>query len=288
MKCRSLGYDCISIPLSVDEDFVEVADELRKHSNLYISFNVRKLTLETIPSLARRYHEALVYLRDCEDYFTQTRICLTIRGPLSTPYFPSASYLGSKPYYSVALLYADYLYENRLNIPEAILAAYNGVVGSLLKELEDSGLEFRGVDLSISPWMEESAAKLVLEDNGISLLKIFEVNNVLRSIAEKVKACGFNELMLPLAEDNVLKALVEEGKIKARDFIYYSSVCVAGVDMVPLPKADDGKLLRYIKWTLMAALVKNRVYGIRLIYTNSRSGEKIELGKFLETPVTCL
>ena len=51
----------------------------------------------------------------------------------------------------------------------------------------------------------------------------------------KVKLTGYNGLMLPVLEDDVLAQRVAEGKLTIYSLTLYSAVCGTGLDTVPLP-----------------------------------------------------
>lgn len=50
-----------------------------------------------------------------------------------------------------------------------------------------------------------------------------------------VRTCGYSGLMLPVMEDTVLAARAAEGRFGIRDLLLFSSVCGAGLDVVPIP-----------------------------------------------------
>jgi len=279
------GFDYFSIPLSIEENLREVCEELSSYENLFASFNIPKLELRQIPQLAEKYYQALNFLRKQGDYLTQCRIALVSGGPIETPYFPAAACISRKPVLMGALLYAKYLCSQG-DIVEKIKSAGKVCLKVLEKISYELGIDVSGVDLSISPWMEESVVPLVASSGGsISLYKILSLNKVIEEVSAEIKSCGFNELMLPLAEDNELKRLVAEDTLKARDFIRFCVACVAGVDMVLLPGASKEEIVEYIKECLAAAVIKRKPIGFRLIYTDAEPGDFIELGKFSTTPV---
>ncbi len=296
------GYDYLSLPIiipaevSIDvlESFKRWVNAFRNYENIFLSLNIKEFSLKDIPKIAGLYSYILDALRRSMDYPSQTRISLTLKGPIMTPYFPSGACLREKPGIMVALLYPNFLMGNiRLGIPleKAILQAYNLVSTPLSRCIKEINIPFYGIDLSISPWMEESVIPLLdiyRKSRGVSepsYFSILSVNEILRNVASKIKSIGFNEVMLPLAEDNELKRLVQHDLLRVRDFIALSALCVAGVDMIPLPRSDLDVIRGIIADMLSIAMIKPRPMGIRLILTNEAPGVLFKLWHFEETPV---
>jgi len=157
---------------------------------------------------------------------------------------------------------------------------------------EEVRVAFSGLDLSISPWMEESVVPLLEEVKGGPLgvpgnfYALYQLNRALRGIGEEVGAIGFNEVMLPLAEDEVLKERVEAGEIAFRDFLALVAVCVAGLDMVPIPSWTDDRAIAGVLRDLGAFRgLKGKTVGVRLIPVGVEAGEEVDLGEFGKTPV---
>ncbi|MCD6105872.1 MAG: DUF711 family protein, partial [Thermoplasmata archaeon] len=97
---------------------------------------------------------------------------------------------------------------------------------------------------------------------------------------------GYNELMLPLAEDNVLKERGREG-LRATDLLRMTAACVAGLDMVVLPGDIDAGILKGLILDQYAIReVKGRPMGTRLIvYPGASVGDVVPLGIFGDVPV---
>jgi uncharacterized protein (UPF0210 family) len=47
--------------------------------------------------------------------------------------------------------------------------------------------------------------------------------------------CGYNGLMLPVMEDEVLARAWESGRVTAHQLLGYSAICGTGLDTLPLP-----------------------------------------------------
>lgn len=102
------------------------------------------------------------------------------------------------------------------------------------------------IDHSINPWMDDSVARLLeyLSDEkfwrpGIieGIMRIYTVLDQLAGTHDNIR--GFNEVMLPYAEDRYLMELGEEGLIRVRDLLTLSMICVAVPDMLALPDRHD-------------------------------------------------
>ncbi|MEM2238989.1 MAG: DUF711 family protein [Candidatus Bathyarchaeia archaeon] len=217
-----------------------------------------------------------------------------------TPYFPLSSNVEFREGLAIALLYStDLLKAYQSNgIKGLIDKAGELMVCSETYGLEASsnlGIDFYGLDYSISPWMEDSSARLVEEISGVpipepgSIAAVVKLNGAIYKAALKsnIKSTGFCELMLPVAEDNILKQRVLEGRLRLRDLTALSMVCVAGVDMAVIPAENSVKTIEgLLRDMSKIAKTKGRVLGVRLIpYYHVKSGESVDLGLFGTVPV---
>jgi len=91
--------------------------------------------------------------------------------------------------------------------------------------------------------------------------------------------------MLPLAEDSKLKARASEGDLTARYLAMLSGVCVAGLDMVPVPASVNDVAGLFLD-VAAYALAKGRALGVRLIpVEGAEPGDRVDLGRFGDAPV---
>lgn len=262
---------------------------------VYVGFKVTgeddfKRLSETIVKVSRENPILLV----------RTAVTLGDVKSLLTPYFPLSVNTRFREGLAIALLY-----------PTDLLKAYQSggfkhltkEASRLISEASNFGeklssklkVEFYGVDCSISPWMDESSALLVEEVLGSrigepgSIAAVARLNRAILSALSSinVKATGFCELMLPVAEDDVLKRRVWEGHLKLRDLIALSSACVAGVDMAVIPINGAmqiiTKVLKDVSWL---SKLKGKPQGVRLIpYPGVEPGDFVDLDVFGKTPV---
>jgi len=217
-------------------------------------------------------------------------------GETLTPYFPvSRAPIGSNGISYTPFIIEEYLSsKNLVDIEERVikeLTRTSSIIENLARKLN---LEFYGVDLSPSPWMDISVAKVVENLEKIrfgeygTLHGIWRLSRSINNIALKFqgKITGFNEVMLAVAEDNVLKERAVEGTYTIKDLIQYSFACVYGVDMVPVSKPVGYRRIAKILYDLkVASEVKGKPVGFRIIPVNAEPGSIVDLGFFGHTPV---
>lgn len=226
-----------------------------------------------------------------KDPLSATRIAVGFHGrDFHTPYFPDSSSRGSRSI-GLAFLYPGFLVniiKNGQSIELAIREAF-GEIHNVVKLVKGVTSLPVSVDYSLSPWMENSVAELY-EVSGYSILDAgslyytWELNRLIQHYSNKEIATGFNEVMLPYAEDSLLMSYGLKGLIRARDFLAYASTCVAGVDMIVVPE-DKNKLSCLIASTMALASVKSRPLSLRVIPVPARPGDVIDLKRFGKVPV---
>ncbi|QOR94179.1 DUF711 family protein [Thermosphaera chiliense] len=215
-----------------------------------------------------------------------TRIALGFHSKdFTTPYFPDSSTTG-KARLALAFLYPKALIgETGENID--IQTAFERVFAEIHRVAklveEQTGIPVK-IDYSLSPWMENSVADL-FEKLGYSLLQpganyaINLLNSLIRKYMDKERAVGFNEVMLPYAEDSLLVKYGSEKLLRARDFLLFASTCVAGVDMIVIP-SEKRSLMKLILDTYALRLVKKKPLAFRAIPVPGNPGDSLEMGKF--------
>ena len=230
------------------------------------------------------------------DPLAAARLAIDLQGSgLLTPYFPLSSNIAGREGLAVALLYADALLEGVKTgtLESKIRETLEWAEGVGLRLSSTLGVEFFGVDASPSPWMDESVARVVEILSGVAIPEpgtftaLRRLNEAVWRGSVAIRSTGFNETMLPVAEDNVLKERVREGSLNVRDLVALTASCVAGVDMVVLPSDTDHRLIEGIladQKTIVS--IKGRPLGSRLIvYEGAAPGDYVELGFFGKVPV---
>ncbi len=232
--------------------------------------------------------EIIHYIAD-ENPVYATRLAIAFHEELlETPYFPDSMSSGVFGL-GLSFLYPDTIIEyyrihDSLEGFTEYMASVVNDINNLLKKLYGRNVRII-YDYSISPWMENSVVKL-LSIMGYKLLEpgfnygVMVLNNMIREMVEKIGySSGFNEVMLPYAEDSSLVEAGGERRIRARDLLLYSISCVAGPDMIVVP-GDVVKLSRYILDTYSVWRVKKRPLALRIIPVSADPGVEVELGKF--------
>lgn len=225
------------------------------------------------------------------DPINATKIALSLTGtPLETPYYPLSTSLYGEGI-GIALLYPNLL--EQVFVKRGLKGIKKCLI-SIEKDLLSIFSEFNNryfVDYSISPWMENSVVELIESITGYSpdrpgfLHGIYLLNNILKEFMSISKLMqGYNEVMLPYAEDKLLIHYGMEGKISAKDFLRFSSICVSGPDMIVIPN-NRSKLIGYIRDSLALGRSKGKPMGLRIIPVDNKVGDKIVLGKFSEVYV---
>ncbi len=222
-----------------------------------------------------------------------TRIAVSLNGQsLMTPYYPLSSNLTSSEAVGLALLYPEvlksiYVSRGLEGIGDYLLSIHDELT-KLIRE--EAGLEVF-IDHSISPWMENSVAELleVITGEKIHYPGIIDgvksLNNIIGRVSRnRENIRGFNEVMLPYAEDSRLIEAGGGGLIRARDLLYLSTICVAGPDMILVPY-DREKLRSFIKASFALGLDAGKVKALRIIPVAEKPGSTVDLGKFGKIPV---
>ncbi len=227
------------------------------------------------------------------------RLAFSSGEPPEGPYFPAT--MSSSFGMSASLLYPSDLYKF-LQDSEEPSAALRQIMSILFQKAEkdvlltlreeEEKIPYIGMDFSLSPWMEESAAKVVSMVSKAPFMAsgtasaILEINRAIMNSSYNLKYTGFNEIMLPMAEDNLLKEMAYKGLLTARDLSYLTPYCVAGLDMVVLPLSTPRKeVAKLIEDVLAASWVKRKVLGIRIILVDAEPGEMVDLKMFGKIPI---
>ncbi|ABM80153.1 DUF711 family protein [Hyperthermus butylicus] len=266
-------------------DVDEVKKVLSVAGNVYASVSAP----EPMPEAVKLLHGLALLGPDMS-----ARVAVTVPDHVETPYFPAAATLSSTPGISVALLYPGLL--RGRDWAEALvdlLEAVSRVEDAAARAAEEFDLDFYGVDLSLSPWMEDSVAAVVEEtlDDRIgapgTMSVIAALESFIEEACEETMCTGFNQVMLPVAEDNILKQRVGEGAITLRDLLTYTYACIAGLDLPVVPRQDWSETLaaRIINELAAASYRKGAPLGARVIVADAEPGSNVELPRFGKTPV---
>lgn len=268
------------------EEVVEVAE-----NGLYTSINMRNIdSISRIENVLRKACE--------KNPSNGSRISVNIGENTITPYFPSACNLSGEEGLAISLLYPSLLRNKHLSQFQDVLAEFYASAEKVgLKLSERLGVNYYGIDVSLSPWMEESVTEIVEFASGFKIpfpgtfSTIREINRLMENAIKTsgIKATGYNEVMLPVAEDNVLKERVASGDVKLRDLVHLASACVAGVDMTVMPdNTPSGAIKGIFKDLFEISTLKGKAVGVRIIFAPAEPGETVKLTFFGQVPVIAL
>ncbi|MGC9170672.1 MAG: DUF711 family protein [Thermoproteus sp.] len=195
-----------------------------------------------------------------------------------SPYYPATAVKNEGV--ALSLLYPDDL--ESLDDVAAVLGSAERLGEAFASSI---GERFLGVDGSLSPWGERSVARAIERLFGVRV-GAWGTHSAIRALNEAIwssgaRLVGFSEVMLPLAEDEELKRLVEGGALDLQKLVSYTSTCVAGLDMVPI-EADEKALRRMLLDLEAIAKSKGRAVGVRVF---PASGQYFDVPGFGKTPV---
>jgi hypothetical protein len=112
------------------------------------------------------------------------------------------------------------------------------------------GWEFRGTDCSTAPLRDESIGAALEKISGVpfgesgTLAACGYVTGILKNL--RLQMTGYSGLMIPVMEDARLAQRGAEGRFQWDDLLMYSSVCAAGVDVVPIPASTPSAKIEKI------------------------------------------
>ena len=241
---------------SNDQRIKEIPSILKTNSNIYASILLKRI--EDVKDISN-----FLYSLDPE---LSTRVAVLIYDDfLVTPYFPVGSANTILDSLAISLLYANDYLEGKVS--KSLYEANQ--LGTKFSKLLN--LKYIGIDISLSPWMNESVAEIIEKKSGKifspgNIYTVLELNKEIFNEAwkQKINPIGFSETMLPVAEDSLLIKRVEEGNLRLPHLQQLTFVCVAGLDMVAITRDKD----LYFKILLDSIAIqfnKRRPYGIRII-----------------------
>jgi len=168
-----------------------------------------------------------------------------------TPFFPAAYGKPGKPAFAFAMECADsaqQVFSQSDDIQHGcrrLTELFEGQAQSIEKIIQETttpmDLSFEGFDFSLAPYPETWCSfGGALESMGVPAIGSagsLAAATILASTLDSGswKKTGFNGLMMPVLEDNILAQRSAEGILSIYDVLQYSSVCGTGLDTVPLP-----------------------------------------------------
>lgn len=196
------------------------------------------------------------------DPIKNLNFCVSANVGPNFPFFPAAYHFSDKPAFSIALEMADEVIkaiEEASTIKDAqfnLLSRFNQIYDDITKICEKIGrsfnVEFKGIDYSPAPFPEiDKSIGTAIEKLGI---EYFGANGTLTGVAliknampvNKEKVIGFSGFFQPVLEDFILSKRLSEDKFNLDSLLLYSTMCGAGLDVIPLPGDVTEQELFYI------------------------------------------
>lgn len=269
-----------------------ILESFSEDNKLFISVNIEDVKEELQIERVKEISKILKRISEISGEEGCIRFSLSYMGQPETAYFPNTT--SKNTGFSISLRYVNDIVNGIKrgikvkNIIEKISRKIDENARIMQKKI---GLKYLGTDLSISPWMEESVMKLIELIKGDKCTNpgfysaIYKLNEAIESTKD-VKKTGFNEVMLPVAEDNLLKEYVANEKIKISELIGAIAVCVAGLDMLAIPYETEEKIITKIMLdAITVAKSRKKRIGIRLILANGKSGDEVKIKNFGKVPI---
>ena len=229
-----------------------IPEMLAQSSNVFFSGHLTTAKGEICLPAVRACAQVIFQSAALEkDGFANLRFATLANVPPWVPFFPAAYHQGKAPAFGLAIEAAD-LAVDAFSEADSLSGASDQLIESIethAHRLEAIGarlekiyqVEFKGIDFSLAPFpTREISIGSALEHLGVSKLGLsgslaaaaFLMNCLDRA---QFKRTGFNGLMLPVLEDQVLAQRGGEGVLGIKDLLLYSAVCGTGLDTVPLP-----------------------------------------------------
>lgn len=252
------GFDYVSIgSLSADrlDTFSLIPEIISETETVFVTaqmvdVNKTTLSIQAIKEIASVIKK--LSLLD-ENGFANLFFAALANVPPGIPFLPAAyqSSTVSGLNFSLAMESADLAYSVFSSEGNLIQAGdiYRSSVEKIAKKLqniiepigEKFGVDFLGFDFTPAPFVATDCSVVgaleYLTGKPFGSVSSLSAAAFLLSQLDLAtfKRAGFNGLMLPVLEDNILAARVAEGTVTIKDLLSYSTVCGTGLDTVPLP-----------------------------------------------------
>lgn len=288
------GFDYAAIPLgSASPETItgELIEALKNTTRVFFNYKVADLNVDPCNISFKPVISMLRRIAVEAGPDACTRFALAYGGPPETPYFPDCA--SRRQGVSACLRYAGDLQGVGVDtLKESVRQVLGRVSFKLEEACRSLGVRYVGLDASLSPWMDESVARIIENISGSifggpgTLSSIYLINRLIEEFSAEFRLTGFNEVMLPLAEDSRLIELAEKRLITASTLTSLISVSVSGLDMVALPLSlDYPALSNLLRDAFTLAYRKQKPIGVRLILADLEPYEYLELQRFTMIPV---
>ncbi len=291
---RDAGFDYAAVPLgpgSPDKVTGGLVEALKNTTRVFFNYKVADLNIDPYNISFKPVINMLRSIALEAGPDACTRFALAYGGPPETPYFPDCA--SKRLGVSACLRYAGDLQDMDA---AALRESTRQIIGRAASKLEEAcqslGVNYIGLDASLSPWMDESVARIVENISGTTfggpgtISSIHLVNRTIMESSAQYRLTGFNEVMLPLAEDSRLIELAEKHLITASTLTSLISASVSGLDMVALPlRLGYTVLSNLLRDAFTLAYRKQKPIGVRLILADLEPYRYVELQRFTKLPV---
>jgi len=271
----------------------EVPKFIKNHRKFFTSLPVAS-TQKGINIAALKSGAKIIKELSEPDPFNNLQFCVSSNVGPNVPFFPAAYHFSEKPAFSLALEMADEvinvieesdtLKETQLNLVARFNEIYDDLTKIAEKVSRNFDIEFKGIDFSPAPYpMIDKSIGTAIEKLGI---EYFGANGTLTAVAliknsipiDKEKVIGFSGFMQPVLEDFILSKRLSEKKFNLDSLLLYSTMCGAGLDVVPLPGDITEREIFYILLDICTISVTlNKPLTCRLIpIPGKNSGDDVE------------
>jgi hypothetical protein len=216
------------------------------------------------------------------------------------PFFPGSYHTGAGRQFSVATEAAnvvEQVFRETGHNPKAATERLRKALGEHARALEgiarrvekETGWTYMGLDATPAPLRHVSIGAAIENFTGApfgssgTMTAAAVITDALRSLP--IKRVGYEGLMLPVLEDNLLAQRWSEGKYGIDSLLAYSAVCGTGLDTVPLPGDVSEEQLERILGDMAALAFKwHKPLSARLLpVQGKKAGERTEFDDpFLE------
>ena len=169
--------------------------------------------------------------------------------PEYTPFYPASWHNGPGKKFALALESANVIAgafagshsmtDPGALITQALTPDAQAIEKAAMAVAQQSGWEYRGIDLSPAPLKDISIGGAMekmmghrLGESG-TMTAAAAITRGLKAVP--VKQAGYSGLMIPILEDSLLAQRWGEGAFSIDALLAYSSVCGTGLDTIPLP-----------------------------------------------------
>ena len=273
---------------------LEQVPQFLKNTDIFFTSLPVASTQEGINISALKSGAKIIKRLSDSDPFKNLNFCVSANVGPNFPFFPAAYHFSAKPAFSLALEMADEVVdaiEKSNTIKDAqfnLLSRFNQIYDDITKVSEKIGrkfnIEFKGIDFSPAPFPEkDKSIGTAIEKLGV---EYFGAHGTLTGVAliknaipvNKEKVIGFSGFFQPVLEDYVLSERLSEGKFNLDSLLLYSTMCGAGLDVIPLPGDVTEQELFYILLDVCTLSVRlNKPLTCRLMPIPGRNaGDAVE------------